>query len=146
PSELFAVRGGDVGPTWIHIERALDRRRRVKDTKTGNSRFIHLPPELAREVNDWMVEQKIGPRDFLFQNTEGRPMNRDNFPDRRLRPAAERAKIPVRDVDFQMLRRSFATVAQFVGMDIKAIQSQLGHSTPDMTASVYMQPVDALTV
>jgi len=51
----------------------------------------------------------------------------------------------VTEVDFQMLRRSFATVAQFVGLDVKAIQSQLGHSRPDMTATVYMQPIDALT-
>jgi integrase len=63
-----------------------------------------------------------------------------------MRPAVDRAKIPVQDVDFQMLRRSFATVSQFVGLDLKAIQAQLGHARPDMTAVQYMQPVDALTI
>ena len=145
PNELFAVRGSDVGPGWVHIEKALDRYRRVKDTKTGGARFIHLPPEIDGEVRDWMAAERIGPNDLLFQNRDGNPVDRRNFVNRRLRPAAVRAKIPVPDVDFQMLRRSFATLAQFVGMDVKAIQSQLGHAKPDMTAGVYMQPIDVLT-
>ena len=40
--DMFAVRGADVGPDWIHIERALDRRMRVKDTKTSSSRSSTL--------------------------------------------------------------------------------------------------------
>ena len=145
PNELFAVRGSDVGPGWVHIDRALDRRRQIKETKTGTARFIHLPPQLAAEVQEWLVREGIGQCDLVFQNRDGNPVNRANFLNRRLRPAASRAKIPVRDVDFQMLRRSFATVAQFVGLDVKAIQSQLGHARPDMTASEYMQPIDAMT-
>jgi integrase len=62
-----------------------------------------------------------------------------------LRPAAERAGLQALAVDFQMLRRSFATIAQYVGLDVKAIQQQLGHARPDMTASEYMQPLDDLT-
>jgi integrase len=145
PNELFAVLGSDVGPGWVHIGRALDRRRCVKATKTGTARFIHLPPELTVEVHEWMAAERIGPEDLLFQNRDGNPLNRANFLKRRLRPAAVRAKTPVQDLDFQMLRRSFATVARLVGLDVKAIQSQLGHSRPDMTVGEYMQPIDALT-
>ena len=148
PGELFAVRGGDVGPgaAWIHIERALDRRKQVKTTKTGKARFVHLPPDLAVELQAWIGAQRIGAQDWIFQNRDGNPMDNTHFITYRLRPAAKRAMIPVQDVDFQMLRRSFATLAQYTGMDIKAIQSQLGHSKPDMTAREYMQPVDARTV
>src|SRR5262249_27504252 len=76
PNELFAVRGGDVGSSWVHIEKALDQRRQVKDTKTGKSRFIHLPPELAGEVQDWMRTERIGISDLLFRNFYGNPINR----------------------------------------------------------------------
>jgi integrase len=145
PNELFAVRGADVGPGWVHIARALDRRRQLKSTKNSKARFIHLPPELADEVREWIAVEGIGPGDLLFPNRDGKPLNRANFLNRRLRPAAIRAKVPVADLDFQMLRRSFATVAQFVGLDVKAIQSQLGHSRPELTATVYMQAIDALT-
>ena len=148
PNELFAVRGGDVGPSgaWIHIERALDRNKQVKSTKSDKARFIHLPADLAADLQGWVASQGIGAGDWLFQDRHGKPVFRDSFLKCRLRPAAKRAMIPVLDVDFQMLRRSFATLAQFAGLDIKAIQSQLGHAKPDMTATVYMQPVDALTI
>jgi integrase len=44
----------------------------------------------------------------------------------------------------KMLRRSFATIGHALGLDLKAIQAQMGHARPDMTAIEYMQPVDAL--
>ena len=49
------------------------------------------------------------------------------------------------DVDFQMLRRSFATVAQYVGLNVKAIQSPRGDVRPDMTATGFIQSIDELT-
>ena len=146
PGELFAIKGGDVGPDWVHVERALNRRREFKETKTGNSRYVHLPPETANELHQWMTQGGIGPNDLVFPNRDGKPIDRANFLNRRLRPAAKRARIPVADVDFQMLRRSFATVAQVVGFDVKGIQAQLGHSRPDMSATEYMQPIDARRV
>lgn len=147
PAELMAVTVADVGPTWIHINKAFDRWRNVKSTKTGRSRFIHLPPELAGEVHAWIATEGIGQKDLLFRGQrDGRPAIYSNIVRCMLRPAAIRAKIPVQDIDFQMLRRSFATISQFVGLDLKAVQAQLGHSKPDMTARVYMQPVDALTI
>jgi integrase len=42
-----------------------------------------------------------------------------------------------------MLRPSFSTVAAAIGFDVKSIQSQLGHSKPDMSYKEYVQPVDA---
>jgi integrase len=145
PNELFAIKGADVAGGAVHIQRALDYRRNEKDTKTGKPRFVHLPPMLAAEVQEWMRFKGIGPRDWLFQNRDGNPVNRDNFRKRRLRAAAKRAGLEALAVDFQMLRRSFATIAQYVGLDVKAIQQQLGHARPDMTAGEYMQPLNDLT-
>jgi integrase len=88
-----------------------------------------------------MLQHHIGPHDYLFTNEVGKPVNRENFLKRKLRPAARRAKIPVLDVDFQMLRRSFATVAGAIGCDVKTIQAQLGHARPDMSLTEYIQPV-----
>jgi integrase len=146
PNEAFAVKGADVGPDWVCIKRALNRRRKFKDTKTGTERYVHLPPDTAKQIHQWIVENKIGPNDLVFQNRDGGPLNRANVLKRKIRTAAERAKIPVLDVDFQMLRRSFATIAGALGLDLKSIQSQLGHARPDMTATEYMQPVDAVRV
>lgn len=144
PNEMFALLGRDIGPNWIRIEKALDRLRNVKETKTGEKgeRYAYLPEFLAADLRRWMASSQVGPDDLVFPNQAGRPIARDNFLKRRLRPAAKRAKIATSDVDFRMLRRSFATLAPLAGMDVKAIQAQLGHANPDMTAGTYMQPVD----
>ena len=68
-----------------------------------------------------------------------------NFLRRRLRPAARRAAITTLDVDFQMLRRSFATLAGAIsGGGAKSIQAQMGHARPDMWLLEYAQPVDEM--
>ena len=69
-------------------------------------------------------------------------MNRANFLKRNLRGAARRAGIKTQAVDFQMLRRSFATAFMQIGGDVKSVQGQLGHARPDTTLLHYAQVVD----
>ncbi|HKD03018.1 MAG TPA: site-specific integrase [Terriglobales bacterium] len=142
PNEVFAVKGRNVGPDWIHVEEALTRRRNLKETKNKRRKFVVLPAELKRITHEWLRENRIGPNDFLFTTKAGMPVSRANFLNRRLRPAAKRAGITTLAVDFQMLRRSFATLANAIGFDIKSIQEQMGHARPDMSMIEYAQPVD----
>jgi integrase len=147
PNELFAVKGADVGSNILIIRRALTQKRKFKDPKTASSvRVIVLGPLLAAEVREWVRSNGIGPDDLLFSTRKGTPKNRGNFLERSLRPAAQRAGIAASNVDFRMLRRSFATAGNAFGLDLKAIQSQMGHANPNITASVYMQPVDGVRV
>ena len=144
PNELFAVRVINVGPNWILVSKALNRKRKEKQTKTSEWRHIYLPPELALEVNQYIVREQLDPQDLLFRNRAGNAIDRANFLNRHLRRAAERAGIDVK-IDHRMFRRSFATIARLADLDIKAIQTQLGHANPDMTTGTYMQPIDAQT-
>jgi integrase len=146
PNELFPIQGKDVGSNWVNIEKALNRKRETKDTKTCRPRFIYVPPFVMEDLHQWITEHKVGPDDLVFPNRVGRPIARGNFLNRRLRPAAKRAGIATLDVDFQMLRRSFATIAHALGLDLKAIQVQLGHAEPDMSAKEYVQEVDAVRI
>jgi integrase len=57
-----------------------------------------------------------------------------------LKPAAERAGLG--NVTFQMLRRTFSTLAQKTA-GVKDIQAQMRHARPDTTAAIYMQPIPA---
>src|SRR5262249_1975752 len=116
--------------------------RKLKETKTDSSkRDIPLPTELGARLHGWIREHRIGPNDLVFTNQKGRPMHAGNFVKRNLRRAGKRAGVTP-DVDFQMLRRTWATMAYAVERDLKAIQSQMGHSRPDMTLGEYIQPVD----
>jgi integrase len=145
PSEIFAVMGRNVGPGFIHIQNSLSKHRELDDTKTGRDKYISLPPELDDEIHCFMTEHGVGPNDLLFTTRTGTPLSVKNFLRRRLRPAARRAAITTLDVDFQMLRRSFATLAGAIsGGDAKSIQTQMGHARPDMWLLEYAQPVDEM--
>lgn len=145
PSEIFAIRVSAVGPGYIFIENSLSRRRELKDTKTSNRKFIALPETLDGRVRRWIEERCSGPDDFLFVNKVGKPMIVKNFLNRNLRGAARRAGIKTLDVDFQMLRRSFATIAWHISRDVKSLQSQMRHEKPDMFLRDYAQPLDDAT-
>lgn len=152
PSEMFSVPGAAVRflamegqqCAWMSIERSMTRRRKFKSTKTGKTRTIFLPPIVADELYAWMRDHSTGPEDLVFPNKYGTPLNRQNLLNRLLRPAAKRAGIKTLDVDWRMLRRSFATWANANEVDLKAIQDQLGHAKPDLTLGEYVQSVDTV--
>lgn len=149
PNELFAIIGKNVGPNWVLINRALSRKREVKETKKEekSDRFIGLPPETAKQLHHWIKNNRIGPKDLVFQNGAGKAISRENFLRRNLRGAAKRTEIEeIGGVTFQMLRRSFATIAKYLNVDPKAIQAQMGHARLDMSMVEYAQPVDAARI
>lgn len=151
PNELFAVDrssviflpqedGGHVA--WLCVHRALTEKREFKDTKTDKPRNVFLPPLVAEELHSWIQDHRIGPDDLVFPNRHGKPLNNKNLLRRMLRPAAKRAGIRTLNVDWRMLRRSFATWANANEVDLKSIQDQLGHVQPDISIREYIQSVD----
>ena len=58
--------------------------------------------------------------------------------DRNLFPIARGAGVD--GVTYQILRRTFATTMQKCG-NVKDVQTQLRHSSPHLTANVYMQAI-----
>ncbi|MBI1983829.1 MAG: site-specific integrase [Acidobacteria bacterium] len=79
------------------------------------------------------------PDDFVFHTERGTPMSPHNVSRRELRPACERAGIPV--VGWHNFRYTYATWADPSRESIKALQSQLGHTDSRLTLSVYTQPI-----
>jgi hypothetical protein len=142
PNEIFAIRDTAVGPDSFHIENALSQQRELKGTKTDKGKYIALGEALAKKTHQWIAANGIGRQYFLFTTIIGTPMSDSNFLKKHLRPAAKRAKIATLDVDFQILRRSFAALASALGFDVKNIQAQMGHARPDMSLIEYVQPVD----
>jgi hypothetical protein len=50
-------------------------------------------------------------------------------------------KLRLKKLNFQVLRRTIATLAQSKG-SVKDVQEVLGHAKADTTANVYMQPIE----
>ena len=66
---------------------------------------------------------------------------KENFIRRVLKPAGKKADCEF--VNFQVLRRTFATLAHDSGARLKDIQAQLRHSHASTTADVYTQSIPA---
>jgi len=103
-------------------------------------RTVHLPEGLVNEL--WLWKQA-----FIFPNARKRNgakkngfIRTDNHRTRVLTKLATKLGLP--KLNFQVLRRAIATLAQTKG-GVKDVQGVLGHSKADASVNVYMQPIEA---
>lgn len=79
-----------------------------------------------------------GPDDLVFQSLfKGAPMRDNNVLVRHIKPAAK--TLGIGWVNWQVLRRSFATWLKLAGADIKDAQALMRHSRASTTLDVYQQ-------
>jgi integrase len=84
---------------------------------------------------------------FIFPNARKRKeaekngfIRTDNYRARVLKKFAKKLGLP--KLNFQVLRRTMATLAQTKG-GVKDVQRILGHANADTTVNVYMQEIEA---
>lgn len=141
PNEIFALKVEHVGADRLYVEGALDEKRRLKETKSEKPREVLLPPMVRADLEDWIRSRRLHVGDWLFSTKRGTPLSRQKVLQKKIRKAANKANIRRLDVDFQMMRRSFATVLLVLGGDLKSVQGQMGHAQPRMTLD-YAQATD----
>ena len=83
---------------------------------------------------------KLDPEAYVFPNSDGGPLNADNYLARVLIPLAHAAGIE--HINFQQLRRSVATHAQHLG-SLKDVSSLLRHKQMQTTEQIYIQTIQA---
>jgi integrase len=121
-----AASNATVDVCWLVIERLEKLKTLTVDVKAGNA---------TRKVP---VVKSAGPDDLVFQSLEkGGPMRDNNILVRHLKPAGK--KIAIEWINWQVLRRSFATWLNESGVDIKEAQGLMRHSRASTTLDVYMQ-------
>jgi len=107
------------------------------EKRRGNLSKVHLPDGLAGELRRWKLECKdCSPEALIFPNADGGFIDTVNYRFRVHKPLAER--LGIERLNFQVLRRTMATLAQKMG-SVKDLQAHLRHSRPDTTAHEYMQ-------
>jgi integrase len=88
----------------------------------------------GRAVRRYPAVKADGPDDLVFQSpVKGAPMRDNNI----LKPAAR--KLGLDSVNWQVLRRSFATWLKLAGADVKDAQALMRHSRASTTLDVYQQ-------
>jgi len=150
PSELFALRwsGFDMDRRTLTVSQTAYRGKLRDYGKTRKSlRTVHLPEGLANEL--WLWKQECpdpSPGAFILPNSRKRNgatkngfIRTDNYRARVLKKLAK--ELGLRKLNFQVLRRTIATLAQTKGT-VKDVQGILGHCNPNTTANVYMQTIE----
>lgn len=147
PSELFALRWRCFNQdyTTLVIHETLYRgvlRPFSKTTEEGATEFItvYVPGVVADALMEWHAQAKYHERDdFVFANTEGGFITKENYTRRVLNPLADLAEI--KRFNFQVLRRSVATHLQGLGSP-KDVASILRHRQTNTAQAHYVQMVE----
>jgi integrase len=157
PSELLALRWRDFDPVkkTFTIRETLYRgvlRPFTKTTDEGSGEqhllTVAIPEVLVEELSTFRGPHKgdlgVGiplgayDNDFIFSSDRWTPLHKENILHRVFTPVRKKLNLPA--LNFQVLRRTFTTLAQNTG-SVKDLQTQLRHKTADTTVNEYMQPV-----
>jgi integrase len=142
PGEIFGLRWSSWRGDHFHIEGTAWRGTlRPGKAKTKASKApVAIPDVLLPALQMWREENASAPTEALiFPSEKGTPMRPENWLRRRIKPVAEGLKISG-PVNFQVLRRTFATNAQGFG-NPKDAQTHLRHSDISTTLNEYTQAV-----
>jgi integrase len=92
----------------------------------------------GRAMRHYRAVKSDGPDDLVFQSpATGEPMRDNNVLVRHLKPAGR--KLGIGWVNWQALRRSFATWLKMAGADVKDAQALMRHSRASTTLDIYQQ-------
>jgi integrase len=111
----------------VHFYPALDT--------ASSRRAVPLVATLEDVLRARQQEQRKPPPDGLvFPNSAGKPLDRARFFPR-FKEALKKAELP--DMSFHDLRHFYASLGIASGMDPKALQVAMGHSSIQVTMDVY---------
>jgi integrase len=142
PGEIFGLRWSSWRGDHFQIEGTAWRGvLRPGKAKTRNSKApVTIPNALIPALQLWREQNAGAPADTLiFPSGNGTPMRPENWLRRRAKPLADKLGITV-PVNFQVLRRTFATNAQGHG-NPKDVQAHLRHSDIGTTLNEYTQSI-----
>jgi len=93
----------------------------------------------GRATRRYPALKGTGPDDLVFQSVmkKGQPMRDNNILVRHIKPAGKALGVPW--VNWQVLRRSFATWLKLAGADVKDAQALMRHSRASTTLDIYQQ-------
>jgi len=138
PGEILAVRIGKVQGNSVLVDQRvyagkLDTPKGRKGKRT--SRVVALSPGTMSELETWKtLLPSLDGEAFLFPSEAGTPMRADNMWKKRVRPRFR--AVGLEWVNFQVLRRTNASLSRKANVDDKVSADQRGHGL-GVSLSVY---------
>jgi integrase len=134
PGEIFGLKWKNMESDSINIEQRVYRGK-IDSPKTGR-RIVALSRGLQKAVAQWKEQSGYaGPEEWVFpsENRET-PLAKDNCWHRMTKPKLK--KVDLDWVNFQVMRRTHASLMRELDVDPKLVADQLGHSV-DVNLNVY---------
>lgn len=101
-------------------------------------RIVKVEMRAGRAIRRYPAVKSDGPDDLVFQSPlRGLPLRDNNVLVRFIKPAARKIGAPW--INWQVLRRSFATWLKMAGADVKDAQALMRHSRASTTLDIYQQ-------
>jgi integrase len=159
-SELIGLKWEDVHPNSLTIDERYSRGDWSQPKTSASSATIGVDGGVIERImrlkgmevtinwgarrakKSFKVVRSDAPGDLVFQSLKsGAPMSDHNILSRHIKPPA--CKLGLGWVNWQVLRRSYATWMVEAGADPKAVQGQMRHSRISTTMDIYAQIVPA---
>jgi integrase len=154
PSELFGLRWSDIHADSITIDERYCRGEwgapksvasnatvavnRLVIERIHRLKLMLVAVQAGRGTRRYRAVRSDGPDDLVFQSfTKDTPVRDNNVLRRHIKPAAR--KLGIGWVNWQVLRRSFATWLKMAGADVKDAQGLMRHSRATTTLDIYQQ-------
>jgi integrase len=138
PGEALALQWHDLTDKGLRITRRVYRGViDVPKSKKGN-RIAALSTSIISDLNEWReLSPNTKPENWIFPSENGKtPLWPTNVWYDKIRPTLQTLNLSW--VNYQVLRRSAATLMNQLGIDGKIVADQLGH-TLDVSQNVYTQ-------
>ncbi|MBW2140738.1 MAG: site-specific integrase [Deltaproteobacteria bacterium] len=143
--ELFGLKWTDID--WfncqMHIKRSYNHGRFYEPKSRSSFRAIDLGETTITELKRWKIACLPSELDLVFPNNAGKPMNTCSRFTRIFHTALRNAGL--RKIRFHDLRHTYASLLIDQGEHPKYIQTQMGHSSINVTMDTYghlMNPVN----
>ncbi|MCE5311431.1 MAG: hypothetical protein LLG20_27660 [Acidobacteriales bacterium] len=129
---------GDWGPSKSEASNAKLPINRTVIECIQRLKTLMVMVKAGRGTRKYPALKSAGPEDLVFQSpVKGMPVRDNNVLVRHIKPAAR--KLGIGWVNWQVLRRSFATWLKLAGEDVKDAQALMRHAKASATLDVYRQ-------
>lgn len=137
PGEILALTWGEITSTYANIRQRVYRGI-IDSPKTEQSfRKAALSEGLLGEIDEWRKLAASDANDaWVFPSERMTPLAKENVWRRSIQPKLERVGLGW--VNFQVMRRTHASLMSDLGVEGKLVADQLGHSL-DVNQNVYTQ-------
>jgi integrase len=146
--EILALRWSDIVGSRLRIARALSQTKAgltFKRPKSEKSRTVTLPASAvallqAHRARQEICRRQFGPHyradlDLVVANPDGTPLKPDSI-SAAASALCRRLKLP-KGASFHTLRHTHGSHLLAAGLELPAVSARLGHSNPNVTATVY---------